>query len=141
MFLLSRVQEIWSIIPSHLRGAFYAQPLFVQWWFALYLEKDDKLKKVSHLAFFYFVVFLIQTFITHMLYLLASYLSIGDQISNFYYFAFGLQVIWALLYIFLSLLLSYETLRGVELFFHYFRIDCPSKVMSWLEVTIGKEQV
>ena len=80
-------------------------------------------------AISYFFLFMLGTFVSFLLYSFADIFS--EQVSYIlYYLVFFLQSLWALLYIGLSLLLSYESYTAKKLRFWDLRVHSAQKLIN-----------
>ena len=122
----------WQAIPIHIRRTLYILPLFIQWWPALYFEKDVRAQQIARYALGLFLLFLVGTLLSYLFYILAPFLPSSAQL-HFYYLAFYLQMLWNLSYICMSMFIAYNASRGKIVCFLTDKITLPYKVVNAIE--------
>ena len=131
--MLAYLSSLWQSLPPSIRRSFYSLPLFVQWWPFLYFEKDKQSLEVIHAALAYFLLFMLGSFISFVLYSFAGFFS--DLVVKYilHYLVFSLQLFWGSLYMGLSALLSYESYTAKRLRFREFRVRSAQKFVKGIE--------
>ena len=112
----------WNFIPLKVRRIFLALPLFMQWLPALYWENDQYTLKIAKVSLVYFLFFLTGLFLTIIVYSFASMFS--KEIAQYLFYAsYFIQIINSTVYLLLSTLMTYESIKEKAYFAKKFRID------------------
>ena len=122
----------WGKVPTKLRKAFFALPIFIQWLPARYIETDKEVKEISYIASSYFVSYLLLLFFSYIIYHTIDLVHAPSQ-HYLYYFVYIFYTIVSVCYIFFSLILVYECITDNKLFLRKQRINFFKKFLSFIE--------
>ena len=112
MRLLRFLLNYWQAVPLFLRRTFYALPLFLQWWPAIYLESDSQIKRIGFTSLGLFCLFLLATLCNYGLYYLIDFLKSYDLFSSIIllYIPYSIQLFLGATYLLYSFYFSYLAL-------------------------------
>ena len=122
----------WGKVPTKIRKAFFALPIFIQWLPAKYIENDKEVKEVSYIASSYFVAYLLLLIFCYVIYHSIDLVYVSSQ-HYLYYFIYIFYTIVSVCYIIFSLVLVYECITDNKLFLRKLRINFFKKFLSSIE--------